>query len=262
MKLTDVLIGGVVLLAIIVAMLMMPVHQGAEPQIILNPVAAPSGSCTMSATFIDVGQGDATYISFPNGNSLLVDVGPGTAYANSNISRYVPGNLTMFVATHDHADHTGGFEYLESHYIVPQMYDYSNVHVGANIALDIRNTTIKVLNPAVISDDENDRSIVMKITYRNVSFLLDGDASSTIEDKLHPGKSTVLKVAHHGSRTSTSYTYLHEVQPEIAIISVGKNSYGHPSPVMLDRMKNIPTYRTDLNGTIKVCTDGNTAWVV
>ena len=113
-------------------------------------------------------------------------------------------------------------------------------------------------------DDQNNYSIVLKVTYKNVSFLFTGDAESLSEKEiLNNGidiKADVLKVGHHGSNSSTSSKFLDKVKPKYAIISVGKdNSYNHPHQEIITRLsiRNIIIYRTDMLGTIIAKTDGN-----
>lgn len=140
-----------------------------------------------------------------------------------------------------------------------------------NIALDIPkvndtfqlgDATVKVLYVGTEEEsDLNDTSIVLKVTYQNISFLLTGDASTKVEDQIDKSElpSTVLKVGHHGSSTATNETFLEEVNPSYAIISVGKNNqYQHPHEVVLQALAthNIKVYRTDEDGTIKMKTDG------
>jgi len=126
---------------------------------------------------------------------------------------------------------------------------------------------IEVFNPddaAVNSDDTNNASIVIKLTYGNTSFLLTGDAelpaNKAMLDRGANVRSTVLKLGHHGSRTSTTEDWLTKVQPQLGIISAGKdNSYGHPHPEViaaLEKLK-IPYLRTDEHGTITVISDGS-----
>ena len=117
----------------------------------------------------------------------------------------------------------------------------------------------------MISENYNDYSPVIKITFHNNSFLFTGDSEAYTENQLLSDnvnlKSDIIKIGHHGSKTSTSYNFLHEVNPSFAIISVGENNkYGHPSlDTLLNlNLMNIKTYRTDLNGTIIVTSNGNT----
>ena len=131
-----------------------------------------------------------------------------------------------------------------------------------NATFKLGDATVKVLYVGTEDEsDLNDTSIVLKVTYQNVSFLLTGDASTKVEEKLNPAdlESTVLKVGHHGSSTATNEKFLNTVNPKYAIISVGENNqYEHPHTTVLNTLAahNITTYRTDQDGTIKVITDG------
>jgi competence protein ComEC len=139
------------------------------------------------------------------------------------------------------------------------------VRTGTAIPFDPA-VKIEVLGPdedAVQSDDTNDASIVIKLTYGNTSFLLTGDAESrenkAILDHGFDVRSTVLKLGHHGSRTSTNEDWLKRVQPQLGIISAGNdNSFGHPHPEVIAALKQlqIPYIRTDEHGTITVTSDG------
>lgn len=234
----------------------------------INPGTVPTAKieipsfqpeCRMSMYFIDVGQGDSEYMVFPNGKTMLVDTGAGTSYSDSSLSRVVQ-HIDTLVITHDHADHTGGLEYLETHYRFPDALTYSHLKRGNFIHIDDANVTVEVMNPgSLLPDEENDRSVVLLVTYNNVNALLTGDVSTAIDPRLYSaGQVDILKVAHHGSRTSTSKALLAALSPRTAIISVGKNTYGHPSQDTLSRLAGISTYRTDRDGTIRVCTDGET----
>jgi len=124
---------------------------------------------------------------------------------------------------------------------------------------------VQVLGPQQQYDDPNDTSIVLKVSYGDTSFLFTGDAERTAEaDILDAGydlSSTVLKVGHHGSDTSTSYPFLREIMPEYAVIQVGAgNSYGHPTEDTLSRLRDadVEVYRNDLQGTIICTSDGET----
>jgi competence protein ComEC len=107
--------------------------------------------------------------------------------------------------------------------------------------------------------DLNDWSAVLHVTYGNNKFLFTGDAETKSEiNSKQSLKADVLKVGHHGSKSSTSVAFIKAVAPKYAVISVGKNSYGHPTKEIIDRLKNakVTTYRTDLNGTVTVISDG------
>jgi beta-lactamase superfamily II metal-dependent hydrolase len=149
-------------------------------------------------------------------------------------------------------------------------------------AIQVRTGTAIPFDPAIRLDvlgpedrfvqdpnDRNNASIVIKMTYGQVSFLFTGDAESQEEQIILAGgadlRSTVLKVGHHGSRTSTNEPFLDAVSPQIAVISAGEgNRYGHPHQEVLDRLNRagVQVYRTDLNGTVTITTDGASLNVV
>jgi len=126
-----------------------------------------------------------------------------------------------------------------------------------------------VLHPGVgLWEDANNNSVVTRLTYGQVSLLLTGDIEAEVEANLvgahrdAPLRSTVLKVPHHGSCSSTTQRFLDTVDPEVAIISVGaENRFGHPCEEVLERLGDLPVYRTDEQGAVEVVTDGTRVWV-
>lgn len=254
----------------------------------LSSIAASSENLT--AHFIDVGQGDSELIQFA-GKNILIDAGDQDA--GPRVESYLRSHeitaLDLVVATHPHDDHIRGLIPLLKDFPIKQVLDSGQSHTtqtfstylnlidqknipfetaqrGQTIDLDPA-IKIEVLSPpsTLFQDDLNQNSIVLKITYNKVSFLLMGDAGIEAENSLlssgYDLKSTVLKVGHHGSSSSTSSGFLAKVQPEIEIIEVGAgNDYGHPSQKTLSALQNTGSqiYRTDTNGNIVVTTDGLT----
>ena len=109
--------------------------------------------------------------------------------------------------------------------------------------------------------DSNNTSIIAKLVFGQTSFLFTGDATRSVEkqllDQVEQLDSDILKVGHHGSKTSSSKEFIEAVSPEIAVISAGKNNkYGHPHPEVLDNLAGTRIFRTDLNGDIKITSDG------
>ncbi len=241
----------------------------------------------MMVHFIDVGQGDSIFIKAPGGKTMLID--GGAKSAGDTVVAYLKSlhvsKLDYVVATHPDADHIGGLidvvenfkigEFIDSgkthtsatyeqlmtalvNYQVP----YSVAKIGDVIALDGKLKT-QVLSVNAAAADNNDASIVLKVTYNKVSFLLTGDAGSEIEKLFaakYDVKSTILKAGHHGSSTSSSSEFLQKVQPAAVILSYGKdNDYGHPHKEVLVNIKQIgaKAYSTAEEGTIIVQTDGN-----
>lgn len=238
----------------------------------------------LEVTFIDVGQADSILLE-NEGHYMLVDAGNNedgpklvNYLKNQNIHQF-----DYVIGTHPHEDHIGGLDNIIEGFDINTFYmpdvitttktfeDVLDALGEKNMTLSIPKTnatfklgdaTVKVLYVGTEDEsDLNDTSIVLKVTYQNVSFLLTGDASTKVEEKLNPAdlESTVLKVGHHGSSTATNEKFLNTVNPKYAIISVGENNqYEHPHTTVLNTLAahNITTYRTDQDGTIKVITDG------
>jgi beta-lactamase superfamily II metal-dependent hydrolase len=250
---------------------------------------APSGNLQIS--FIDVGQGDSALLQDANGFDVLID--GGVPAAGPTVVAYLKqkgaDHLEVMVASHPDSDHIGGLiDVLEDPGITvdalvlngyPGTTITWNNFIAAATSRGLTPTVAQfpldlswgdmqahVLNPAsgLTNPDPNDASLVIRIDHANVRFLFPGDISSTIEAtvvaRLTPVSAQVLKVAHHGSKYSSSSSFLTSVHPTDAIISVGKNSYGHPAPETLQRLVDagIRTWRTDLDGTILIVSDGVT----
>lgn len=241
----------------------------------------------LTVTVLDVGQGDSIVIRTPTHQTILIDAGDqkfNTAHEemmNAGKQVVVPAlsywgvnKLDIVFATHQHSDHIGGLPYVIAHnrtYLqvnrttVRQLTPY--IRLGKDLTLRILHPIPN--QPMVLDSNENNNSIALLLTYRNVRFLLTGDLEKEKESELVAAYSTqlhadVLKVGHHGSKTSTSELFLNAVHPSIAIISVGaKNKFGHPSPPTLTRLQShaIHTFRTDQQGAISVVTDGKRIWI-
>lgn len=240
----------------------------------------------MIVHFIDVGQGDSILIQVNNYN-LLID--SGSFEANKEIKTYL-NNLNInkidyLIATHPHEDHIGNMSYIINNYDVinfysPKVTTTSNSFEKLIDALQINNlkikilkantssinlgkyTTVEVLSPNLdYYENLNNYSPIIKISYKNTSFLFTGDAEELIEQEVlsknYNLKSDILKVGHHGSSTSTSKDFYEVVNPSISIISVGNNSYGHPTNKTLNQIKTSKVYRTDEDGDIVITSDGN-----
>lgn len=248
----------------------------------------------LTVNFINVGQGDGILIQTPEGKNVLVDSGPNTA--ENAVLSYMKSKgvkkLNIIVATHPHEDHIGNMDVIIHDFAVGKVYApnvTTNTKAFESFLLAVKDKGLKLLIPDVgqnISpdskvkmivlspnkkdryDDLNDYSIVIKMEYGKTSFLLMGDATSNIEEKiLHNSKlkamlkSDVLKVGHHGSKYSSTSAFLNTVKPKYAVISVGKdNPYGHPSPLTLSKLKSLGAeiLRTDKQGTITITSDGQT----
>lgn len=240
----------------------------------------------MKVHFINVGQGDSILIQVNNKN-LIIDSGPKDN--KNNLLKYLNKlNINSFdyvIATHPHEDHIGNMAYLINNYKVYNFYapksmqDTSSFEtmiealVRKNLKINIlkantntidlgEDTTVEVFSPTLETyENLNNYSPIIKITYKNNSFLFTGDAETLIENEVlnknYNLKSDVLKVAHHGSSTSSSTNFIKKVNPSISVISVGKyNSYNHPNINTLETLKNTTIYRTDLNNNIVIESDG------
>jgi len=255
---------------------------------VLIITAAASASGDLLVHFIDVGQGDSELVQF-NGTNILIDGGTRDMgpVVESYLREHGVSSLALVVATHPHEDHIGGLLAVLNDFPVGQVLDSGQAHTsqtyenfltlidqkdipfavaerGQTIDIDPR-IKIEVLSPPATSfpDDLNQNSIVLKVTYNKVSFLLTGDAGFEAEDSIMAAgydlKSTVLKVGHHGSSAASSSAFLSRVMPSVSIIEVGAgNDYGHPSQRTLNALQSIGSkiYRTDTNGNILVTTDG------
>lgn len=240
------------------------------------------GRMTAFVAFLDVGQGDAVLIQLPDDTTILIDAGVD-ASVREQLGRALPftdHTIDLAITTHPDADHYTGFSSLLDAYTIGELWISGVEKSGAwgaflqevqrrNIPVEepTQGTTVSfapgasltVLWPAAdfASDETNDSSIIVRFTYDNQTFLLTGDASVAVEGQLIAGdadiSANVLKLGHHGSRTSTSAAFLNAVQPDFAIISAGKdNRYGHPHKEILERLEDagIPYVRTDSFGTI------------
>ncbi|GAB4073733.1 S-layer homology domain-containing protein [Barrientosiimonas marina] len=235
----------------------------------------------MSAHFIDVGQGDGILIETPNDETILVDGGPKSAGDDVVDYLHQEGieSIDLLVATHPDADHIGGLIDVLKQFNVDRVLDsgkshttqtyeeYTDVIDKKNIPMDTaasgemldldKRLDIKVLNSKNTSSDNNDSSIVLKLTQGDVDYLLTGDATTKNEQKMmenYDVSSDILKVGHHGSSTSTSQAFIDEVEPDVGILSYGENNYGHPDDAVVDRLNDAGTslYSTMQSGDITV----------
>ena len=252
----------------------------------VNPSDIPENS-NFEVHFIDVGQADSALIEC-DGETMMID---GGNVADSNVvAAYLKKEdvteLNYVVCSHAHEDHVGGLSGALSVTKADNIYapkteantkayknfkkkaEEQNVeikHPNVGDEIQLGSSMVEFLGPVDENGkDLNSTSIVLKITYGNTSFLFTGDAESDEEEEiLNSGadlKSTVLKVGHHGSRTSTSYPFLREVMPQYAVISVEKgNSYGHPNEETLSKLSDagVEVYRTDESCDIVMTSDGN-----
>lgn len=265
---------------------------------LLSGIHTPENNNTLlngklAVSIIDVGQGDCSLIQTPDKRNILIDA--GTHESSENIIRYLTNRgvnrIDLLVITHPHNDHIGGMLDVLDHFGVSEVLDSGYSHGSQtykNLLTAILKRRIKYITPenwvdghigknvmvhllwptddAQGNDDSdlNDRSLVLRISYGNVSFLFTGDIGSGPESRILADEdniaSTVLKVAHHGSSHGTTNEFIQAVRPDYAVISVGAdNSYGHPSKKILKRLKasGARVFRTDQDGSVMFITDGN-----
>lgn len=235
--------------------------------------------------FLDVGQGDSIFIELPTNETILIDA--SIKEASNKIINYLReekvSKIDYVFATHPHSDHIGGMSAVIKAFDIGQIYmpkAVTTTKTYENLLLTIKDKNLKIKtakagNTIIDTDDLklvvlapnqdsyeslNNYSIVLKLTYKEKSFLFTGDAETLSEKEITGDvEADVLKVGHHGSRTSTSQAFLNKVNPSYAVISVGlNNDYKHPHQEVIDRLekKNIKIYRTDQNGDIMFTTDG------
>lgn len=252
------------------------------------PKLSFSASEKLKISFLDVGQGDCTFIQLPNGETLLIDA--GNQENGTEIVQYIQNSgentVDYLIATHPHADHIGGMSEVIKEFHIENVYmpNVSTTTVTFENLLDtIADKGLKIqtaeageklfdyeglsavfLSPGKESYDElNNYSATLLLSYKEQKFLFMGDAEQEIENEIishgYDVKTDLLKIGHHGSDTSSARSFLEKADPSIAVISVGAdNSYGHPSPEVLETLKDISTeiLRTDQHGTIVVASDG------
>lgn len=240
---------------------------------------------------MDVGQGDSIFIEAPNGNQVIIDAGPGDIVLRqvSSVLPYYDRTINMFLATHPDQDHIGGVPSLIKRFNFNYYSLYENreettltgeitsliedkkitvqyLKAGDRIILD-EDVYLDILWPTdkYLDGDRNDLSLVVKLSYLESSFLLTGDASTKIESILIAEYGDeldvdVLKLGHHGSKTSTSQEFLEATSPDIVVVSAGEgNRYGHPSQEVVDRIAGMEIKKTT-EGSVVLMSDGETIW--
>lgn len=237
--------------------------------------------------FINIGQGDATYIKTPGGADIIIDAGNK---AKGNIvvdflKKKKVDDIEVMIATHPDADHIGGLDEVLKAFKVESVYAPKVSHTTqaykdfliavknekltiktakADVALPLKDVQAKFVGPVkdYAKSDLNNWSAVLRVQYNKNSFLFAADAELASENDMIKAKKVlkadVLKVGHHGAKESTSVNFLNAVKPKYSIISVGKNGYGHPTTQTVSRLKGVKSaiYRTDQKGTITAISDG------
>ena len=239
--------------------------------------------------FLNIGQGDATLIQTPNENILIDGGGKGKGpEIIKYLKKYNVKSLTAVVSTHPDADHIGGLAYVINNMKVSKVYAPNISHTtqaykdfllavknkkmkitiakqGLEIPTVAKDITLKFIAPVTtyVKSDLNNWSAVLHLKHNQKSFLFMGDAETKAEtDMLAKNlipKVDVLKVGHHGSKDSTSKKLLDKAKPIYSVISVGKNSYGHPTSEALNRLKAVKStvYRTDKSSNIIFTSNGS-----
>jgi len=241
--------------------------------------------------FLNVGQGDAILIQTPFGQNILIDGGPDDGVIQE-LGRELPWwdrQIDLMILTHPHDDHVAGLVEVLKRYQVKKIL-YTGVvhdspyylewlksvkerHIPLIIAdrpqtIDLgQDCFFEILSPNTALagqevDNLNNSSIVLKLVYGQIDFLLMGDAEVEVEEDLLSRdldlSSQILKIGHHGSNTSSSREFLESVRPSIAIVQVGENDFGHPSLRVLSRLERLGArvFRNDTNNTIKLVSNG------
>jgi len=256
----------------------------------------------LKVNFINVGEGDCILIEAPDETNILID-GGGTPRSDFDVGSKIVipylrrkgiNKIDLLILTHPHLDHLEGLlpvlrqfkvdavldsgficdvlEYREFISIIKEKnIPYYQTKSGDNYIFS-KNMEMLILNPPNTSNLDNDsdfnnHSIVVKLYYKKSNFLFTGDIEEETEKRLLVWQnilnSDVLKLGHHGSSTSTTLNFLNKVDPGIAVITVGKNNFGHPSQKVIERLedRNIKIYRTDEDGTIIIRTNGQEYWI-
>ena len=252
-----------------------------------QPTSTPTPqTSTVEVHFIDIGQGDAILIFSPEGQAALIDGGTTNSGALQYLQSLGVQRLDLVIATHPHADHIGGLPEILRVISVAKVVTNGQEHdtptyerfleaiesakaayveVGRGDTLALGSLTFQVLHPTKTTGDMNNNSVVLRLVHGQTAFLFTGDAEKEAEESMllssvFPVKADVLKVGHHGSRTSSSPRFLSLVKPQIAVYSAGTgNTYGHPHAETLAALTaaGAQVYGTDAHGTVVVTSDGS-----
>lgn len=245
----------------------------------------------VDVVFFDVGQGDGSLIKMPESNQMIIDGGPSKDFV-AKVTREMPlfdRKIEMMVLTHPDNDHiTGLFEIFDAfeveRVLMPEIKNKDKYkYLYVNFKRKAKEEKSKIIfakqgqkisfpggvyflifwpKKSLVDTDTNDFSVVGKLIFGKTSFLFAGDISDKVERILVSERfnieSQILKVSHHGSKYSSSDNFLGKVLPQVAIISVGKNNYGHPTDEVLERLEkyDIKVFRTDQEGNIRIISDG------
>ena len=252
----------------------------------------------LKVVFFDVGQGDSIFIETPQKHQILIDGGPSSAVLEKlgNEMPFYDRTIDLIILTHPEHDHLGGLLEVLKRYKVENILwtgvlrDTAEFEEWKRLLTEEKNAVIKIaqagqriifstrpvlavmeiFNPFENLEGKeikntNNSSIISQLVFGENKFLFVGDVYKSVERKLINIESDVLKVGHHGSKTSTSKEFIEAVNPEIGVISVGReNSYGHPTPEVLEILEkyDINILRTDQIGDIKIISDGQNLEII
>ena len=277
------------LIAVIIAVIIAAITMFSQSDLLADepknsPDSIPENELIMTSYFIDVSQGDCSL--FVSGDeTMLIDSGE-YEYSDAILSFMEEKGISeidYLVATHAHTDHMGAMKQIIENIdienvILSQASDsaigkrqYGEFleavdNSGAEVIVaepdytfSLGNAECRILAPFEVSQEENDNSVVMQITAGKTSFLMTGDIEKAVEKQIltnYPDlETTILKAAHHGSKTSSHDDFINTINAKVGIISVGaNNSYNHPSAEVIESLRNsgMDLYRTDLNGTVTI----------
>lgn len=268
-----------------------------SPGILFGDSGVPPEEGLLRVSVLDIGQGDAIVIQAPNGRAILIDAGPAerSDLLLAQLKQLHIRQFDLVIVSHPHEDHIGGLSRVLDTFKVRYYTDAGTTHTTDTYARTMnalkthavetrvaRAGQIYKLDDEVFVDilgprdpliekgdkpDLNENSVVARLKYRGFSMLLPGDGESEAEERLMEvplEPITVLKVAHHGSHSSSSPALLRRLKPELAIISCETgNDYGHPHAVTMETLKrrDVTVYRTDRQGQVRLLSDGHQLWV-
>jgi competence protein ComEC len=253
-----------------------------------TPSITTSSTQSLKVTFLDFGQADCTVIQYGT-RAMIIDAGTNTTASSlvTTIKKMGINKFDVVIGTHPHEDHIGGLDAVINNFIIGKIYMpkvSTNTKTFEDVLTAIKNKGLNVTAPIPSAsftlgddvkcmilapnsenyEDLNNYSIVIKMTYNNISFLFTGDAETDSETEMlakgYNLKTDVLKVGHHGSTSSTSSQFLKVAASKYAIIFVAKdNPYGHPAQETINKLNNagVKIYRTDLSGTILLTVTGS-----
>src|SRR5699024_656484 len=240
----------------------------------------------LAVHFIDVGQGDSVLIETPNNKIILIDGGPPESghIVTDYLKKQGISSIDLLVNTHPHIDHIGGLKNVIKHIPIKQLIHSGQPHTTTTYRQYIKLLSEKKIPMQVVKEGDyisihplldidilngyekgnthNEAALVLHITYNEKRFLLMSDVEHKQEKDMLEGKplrSDIIKIGHHGSKTSSSHSFLQAVNPDVAFITYDvENDYGHPAKKVIDRLQHVNTniYSTATFGHVQVVTDG------